>query len=184
MATGKKMRPTRSSKPKARAPKRAPSKARSRAKGRTPAVRVSRKSAAPLPEERRRAPETLRLRATTAGLTVDDIKGSMAFYTDVLGFIVSEYWTDEAGNLRGATLKAGACELFLSQDDWKKGRERPKGEGVRIWCETAQDIDALAERIKAAGATLTEEPKDESWGGRSLSLDDPTGYHLTIARYA
>ena len=47
---------------------------------------------------------------------------------------------------------------------------------------TAQDIDALAARIQAAVATLTEGPKDQEWGGRSLSVDDPDGYHLSFYR--
>jgi uncharacterized glyoxalase superfamily protein PhnB len=79
-------------------------------------------------------------------------------------------------------LKAGASQLSLSQDDWARGRDRKKGEGVRIWCRTAQDIDRLAARIKAAGGHLTAEPKDQPWGGRSLAVDDPDGYHLTISR--
>ena len=130
----------------------------------------------------RRGPETLRLRAITPSLTVDDLKTSLAFYTDVLGFVVGEYWTDdETGQPRGAMLKAGACELGLSQDDWKKGHDRKKGEGVRFWCETIQDVDALAARVKSAGVSLMEEPKDE-WGQRCFSLVDPNGYRLTIAR--
>ena len=84
--------------------------------------------------------------------------------------------------LRGALLKAGVCEIGLSQDDGKKGLNRAKGIGIRIYGTTAQDIDALADRIKTAGGVLTEGPKDESWGGRSLSVDDPDGFHLTIYR--
>jgi uncharacterized glyoxalase superfamily protein PhnB len=180
----KKGRPVRSRRATARRPKTAGAKAASHA---TTAARIRAQlvaSVEPIGAVTRRMPETLRLRAFSPSLTVDDIKRSMAFYTDVLGFIVSEYWTDDDGQVRGAMLKAGACELGLSQDDWKKGRERKKGEGVRLWCETAQDIDALAVRIKAAGVAITEGPKDHSWGARSLSLDDPNGYHLTIARYA
>jgi predicted enzyme related to lactoylglutathione lyase len=77
-------------------------------------------------------------------------------------------------------LKAGVCELGLSQDDWAKGRNRKKGEGIRISCQTVQDIDTLAARIKATGGRLTEEPTDTPWGTRSLSVDDPDGFHLTI----
>ncbi len=75
-----------------------------------------------------------------------------------------------------------ACRLGLTQDDWAKGRDRVKGQGMSLWCSTVQDIDALAARIKAAGGTLTLEPKDQSWGARTLSLDDPDGFHLTIYR--
>jgi catechol 2,3-dioxygenase-like lactoylglutathione lyase family enzyme len=130
-------------------------------------------------ERRHRRPETLRLRSLEPSFTVQDLARSVRFYTETLGFVVGERWTD-GGVLRGITLKAGLCELSLSQDDWAKGRDRQKGEAVRIWCSTAQDLDALAVRIKEGGGRLTEEPTDQSWGGRRLSVDDPDGFHLTI----
>jgi catechol 2,3-dioxygenase-like lactoylglutathione lyase family enzyme len=151
----------------------------SRRKAKRPAARPS--GSAPRTRERRLLkPETLRLRSIAPGITVDDLTRSIAFYTDVLGFIVSERWTD-GGVLRGVMLKAGVSEIGLSQDDWAKGRDRKKGVGVRLWCETVQEVDAIAARVKAAGHPLTEEPKDQPWG-RSFALDDPDGYHLTIAR--
>jgi len=134
--------------------------------------------------QKRRDPQTLRLRAIMPGFTVNDLVRSLAFYTDVLGFIVSERWTGADGAPTGAMLKAGVCELGLSQDDWAKGKGRVKGVGVRIWTQTVQDIDALGRRIKAAGRKLSEEPHDQPWGGRALSLDDPDGYHLTVFRPA
>jgi len=128
----------------------------------------------------RRSPESLRLRGYTPGFTVNDLGRSLAFYTEALGFVVGERWEQE-GRLQGVMLKAGACELGLSQDDWKKGRDRSKGEAARLWCSTIQDVDALAARVKAAGYALTEEPHDPEWGGgRAFSLDDPDGFHLTI----
>ena len=132
-------------------------------------------------ERRRQERETLRVRSLEPSLTVDDLTRSLHFYTEVLGFIVGDRWSD-GGVLRGVMLKAGVCELGLSQDDWAKGRNRKKGEAVRISCQTAQDLDALAARIKAAGGRLTQEPTDHPWGTRSLSVDDPDGFHLTIYR--
>jgi catechol 2,3-dioxygenase-like lactoylglutathione lyase family enzyme len=130
----------------------------------------------------RRDPATLRLRSLSPALTVNDLEKSLAFYTDGLGFIVSERWTDDAGKLRGVMLKAGTCEIGLTQDDWVRGRERKKGQGVRVWCETAQDIDLLATRVKQAGFALTEGPMELPWGGRAISIDDLDGYHLSIFR--
>jgi lactoylglutathione lyase len=128
----------------------------------------------------RRQPETLRLRSFEPSFTVNDLEVSTRFYTEVLGFMITERWTDTQGVLRGVMLTAGACELGLAQDDWAKGRDRKKGEAVRIWCQSAQEIDSIAARIKAAGGRLTEEPHDQSWGARCLSVDDPDGFHLTI----
>jgi hypothetical protein len=54
-----------------------------------------------------------------------------------LGFFVAERWED-GGRLKGVMLKTGSCQLGLSQDDFAKGRDRRKGDGFRIWCDTAQ----------------------------------------------
>jgi catechol 2,3-dioxygenase-like lactoylglutathione lyase family enzyme len=132
-------------------------------------------------ERRRRERETLRLRSFEPTFTVNDIERSVRFYTDVLGFIVIEQMSDGA-KLQGVLLKAGICKLGLSQDDWAKGRDRKKGEGMRLWCDTVQDLDALAVRIRAAGGRLSDEPKNQPDGERSISVTDPDGFHLTIYR--
>jgi uncharacterized glyoxalase superfamily protein PhnB len=134
------------------------------------------KAAATPRQPRRTDPETLRLRSIEPSLTVNDLERSLRFYADVLGFFVGERWID-AGVLRGATLKAGACQLGLSQDDWSKGRDRKKGEGMSLWLRTAQDLDSLAARIKGAGS-VADGPTKESWGSRTLSVYDPDGFRL------
>jgi lactoylglutathione lyase len=129
---------------------------------------------------KRQQPESLRLRAIMPSFTVSDLERSIAWYRDGLGFFVSERW-EEGGRLEGVMLKAGACHLGLSQDDFAKGRERPKGVGFRIWCETLQDVDVLAARLKRIGGTIVEEPGDR-WGTYGFTAKDPDGFKLTISR--
>lgn len=152
-----------------KAPKKAVKKA-----AKSPAAR--RKPARPV----RQQPESLRLRSAGPSFTVNDIEKSLAFYQDVLRFTVKERWENE-GKLLGVELVAGSVSFWLGQDDWKKGHDRVKGQGFRMYCGTAQDIDALAERIKAAGVTLLEEPKDQPWGGRDFAVVDPDGFTITFA---
>jgi len=161
-------RTARRSKPAARAPRSGTRKSPARSARRT------------RPDRRKSAFETLRLRSIEPILTVSDIERSMRFYTSMLGFIPEERYTDENGKLQGVMLKAGVCRIGLSQDDWKKGRDRERGVGFRIWCTTVQDIDALAARIKESGHSLASGPADEPWGGRSVAIDDPDGFHLTL----
>jgi uncharacterized glyoxalase superfamily protein PhnB len=78
-------------------------------------------------------------------------------------------------------LKGGDARLGLSQDDGKKGANRVKGVGVRIYIEAAGDLDAVAARAKAAGVTLTKEPHDTEWGVRAFEVTEPSGFLLTIA---
>ena len=129
--------------------------------------------------EQRQQPESLRLRSMAASLTVRDLEHSIAWYRDVLGFVVGERW-EEGGQVRGVQMKAGACDLMLGQDDFAKGQDRKKGEGVRLWVATVQDIAQLAGRVKASGWRLDREPSETPWGDWAFALTDPDGFKLTI----
>ena len=121
------------------------------------------------------------LASVAPSFTVDNVEKSIAWYRDVLGFAVARRW-EEGGRLLGAELTAGAVLVMISQDDWSKGRDRVKGAGFRIYCETEQDVDRLAEGIKARGGRLMQEPRDEEWGARAFSVQDPDGFKITIAK--
>ena len=169
--------------PVKKAPKRAVSRATKKAPGKKPAaVRrptppVSRSQRA---QQARQQPESLRLRSAGPSFTVNDIQKSLAFYRDVLGFTLKERW-EEDGALHGVEMVAGNVTFWLGQDDWKKGRDRVKGQGFRMYCGTSQDIDSIARRIQAAGGALLEEPKDQPWGGRACAVVDPDGFTITFA---
>ena len=121
---------------------------------------------------------TLRGKTVMPSLTVDDIQRSLDFFTG-LGFEVEERW-EEGGVVLGAMLKAGEARLGLSQDDGKKGRDRVKGVGIRIYIEADGSIDEIAARAKAAGVPLTSEPHDTDWGSRAFEVKEPSGFLLTI----
>lgn len=124
--------------------------------------------------------ESLQLRSIMPTFTVNDLELSLAWYRDGLGFSVAERW-EEGGQLQGVMLKAGACEFGLSQDDFSKGRDRAKGVGLRLWCTTTQDVDAIAARLRAFGGTIAEEPGDR-WDTYSFTAQDPDGFKITITR--
>ena len=88
---------------------------------------------------------------------------------------------EENGVLLGVMLKAGSVDLGLSQDDGKKGRDRVKGVGMRLYIETKDDIDEVAARAKAAGVALTSEPHDTDWKTRAFEATEPSGFLVTIS---
>jgi uncharacterized glyoxalase superfamily protein PhnB len=145
----------------------------------TSARRVSAKAAAKPARSKSVPGKTTSLRGASPSFTVNDIERSLAWYRDVLGFTAGERWED-GGKLLGVEMAAGEVSFMLGQDDWKKGRNRLKGEGVRIYCTTGQDVDRLAEQIKARGGTLAREPADQPWGTRAFAVEDPDGYKITI----
>ncbi len=139
------------------------------------------KNAKAAPAKARATAGTLNMSSASPSFTVNDVEKSLAWYRDVLGFVVEERW-ERDGKLAGVALQAGGVSFMLGQDDWKKGRDRKKGEGFRIYCMTTQDVDAIAKRIESHGGTLDQEPRDQPWGMRDFSLTDPDGYKITIGK--
>jgi uncharacterized glyoxalase superfamily protein PhnB len=121
----------------------------------------------------------LKAKTLSPALTVNDLQQSIAFF-EGLGFGVEERW-EEKGVLLGVTLRAGEALINVSQDDWKKGRNRQKGVGMRIFVGTSQDIDQLAADAKKAGIALDAEPHDTPWGSRAFEVTEPSGFRLTIS---
>ena len=121
----------------------------------------------------------LQAKGLTPGFTVNDLAQSITFY-EGLGFAVETRWESD-GVLHGVMLQAGSARIGLSQDDWKKGKNRVKGVAMRIWLGTTQDIDGLARRAKEHGITLAREAHDTEWGSRAFEVVDPDGFVLTIS---
>jgi catechol 2,3-dioxygenase-like lactoylglutathione lyase family enzyme len=163
--------------------------AKKKKKGKRTAAKIVRKAASKRTAARRMAAKPARAKsADRAGLrisvaapsfTVSDVNKSLAWYRDVLGFTAKERWED-GGTLQGVEMAAGPVSFMLGQDDWKRGRDRVKGEGFRIYCTTTQDVDGIAAGIKARGGTLSYEPRDE-WGMRAFAIEDPDGFKITIS---
>ena len=123
--------------------------------------------------------KTLNATGLMPSLTVDNLQRSLDFFTG-LGFEVEDRW-EENGQLLGVMLKGGSVQLGLSQDDGKKGRDRVKGVGMRLYIETSDGIDEIAKRAKAAGVALTSEPHDTEWKSRAFEVTEPSGFLLTIS---
>jgi len=122
--------------------------------------------------------EAVQIGAIVPALTVDDLAKSIAFY-EALGFAIDDRW-EQKGALLGVMLRAGRTRLGLNQDDWKKGRDRQKGIGVRLSISTPGSVDEIAKRAKQAGITLTSEPRDTEWNSRAFEVSDPSGFLLTV----
>jgi uncharacterized glyoxalase superfamily protein PhnB len=117
---------------------------------------------------------------TSPSLTVNDVERTMRLYTEGLGFTVVDRHEAE-GRLRFVALRGGDSQISFGQDDFKKGKDRVKGVGVRFWFTTAQDLRPLAAQAKAAGLTLDQDVAPLPWGPLAFQVTDPDGYKLTIA---
>jgi uncharacterized glyoxalase superfamily protein PhnB len=155
--------------------------AKKTSKSRRPAKKAAPRAKA-APRKAVHGREGLALRSASPSFTVGDLEKSLGWYRDVLGFGVEETWKSPDGKVMGVSLKAGDVSFMIGQDDWKKGRDRKKGEGFRIYCETKTSVDDLAKRIEAKGGRLDSGPTDQPWGVRDISVTDPDGFKITIAR--
>ncbi len=126
------------------------------------------------------ADSALQAKSTTPSLTADDLQRTIRFY-EGLGFSIEDRWESD-GVLRGVMLRAGEARIALNQDDWKKGRDRVKGLGMRLFIATDQDLDEVAARAKSAGVSLDSEPHETPWGDRAFEVTDPDGFKLTISK--
>lgn len=127
------------------------------------------------------ATPTFRADTISLSLTVNDLKQSAAWYCDVVGFAEVDRM-ERDGVLRSVSVTSGPVRLRLNQEDGAKGRDRKKGQGFSIYLTTSQEIDALATRIKSQGGALASEPADMPWGVRMITLQDPDGYRIVIAK--
>jgi uncharacterized glyoxalase superfamily protein PhnB len=123
--------------------------------------------------------EHLAAESLGASLTVRDLVASVTWYRDVFGFVVDrEHRRDD--KLMAVSLRAGAVRILLTQDNFARGSDRTKGEGFSLLLTTTQDIDALADGIRARGGSLDSEPADIA-GMRAFRLHDPDGFRFTIS---
>jgi uncharacterized glyoxalase superfamily protein PhnB len=128
----------------------------------------------------RAQPETFRGRTLSASLTVKDLQKSLAWYRDVMRFAVDREHVRD-GTLRAVSLKAGAVQILIGQDDGQRGADRIKGLGFSLMISTAQSVDDLAAGIKERGGVLESEPADMPWGPRVFRVRDPDGFALVIS---
>ena len=58
------------------------------------------------------------------------------------------------------------------------------GVGVILYFDLGEhDIDRYFQEVKKAGAKFVEEIKDQFWGDRNFTVEDPDGYILTFSKH-
>src|ERR1700746_3526153 len=105
--------------------------------------------------------QSLALSSASPSFTVNDLEKSLGWYRDVLGFGVEETWKNDDGKVMGVSLKAGNVSFMSGRDAWKRGRDRKRGQGFRLYCETKKSVDDLARQIESKGGRLDSPPTDQ-----------------------
>lgn len=104
-------------------------------------------------------------------LEVNNLEESVAFYCDILGFNIDSH--DPNAEPPIASLKSGSLRITLVQ---QLETMLKRGRGVHFVLGVT-DVDGFYQTLRNRSLQLTE-PRDEGWGGRFVSLQDPDGYRL------
>jgi len=128
-----------------------------------------------------------RIKVVTLG--VSDLEKSLAFYRGGMGLPTQ--------GIIGTEFEDGAVVLFNMNDDLilalypkaalakdaKVSVDPPSAAEFSIGhiVKSKQDVDAVINQAKKAGATITDPARDRFWGGYSGYFQDPDGHLWEIA---
>ena len=112
-----------------------------------------------------------------------DAAGAMDWLERTLGFERREDHRDDDGNVQHAELTLGSAIVMLGTAGARREpfRSLPAG-GSLVYC-AVEDVDALYERARAAGAEVPLEPMDTDYGSRDFTVRDPEGNLWAFGTY-
>ena len=116
------------------------------------------------------------LQAFAYVLAVRDLKGSTAYFRDVLGFTAE--WQDEdrwqALRRGGVRVHLGSCPDALPPASL--------GDHSYFGMVTTRDVDRLHTEIAGRGALILSPPTDRPWGFREMAVATPEGHRIMFAQ--
>ena len=124
------------------------------------------------------------MQTVTPYLLYEDCEAALDFLARAFGFEEVLRYTGEGGYVNHAEMKVGASGRIYMGDpgDEYKSPKRLGQETCGIYIEMDEDVDALCERARKAGATIREEPVDQEYGHRRFTAEDLEGQVWYFAR--
>lgn len=104
-------------------------------------------------------------------LEVNNLEESLSFYHDRLGCEIESHHPQAEPPM--ASVRVGPLRINLVQ---QLETMLKRGRGVHFVL-SVNDVYEFYEGLKKGGVEVSE-PRDEGWGGRFVSLQDPDGYRL------
>ena len=113
-------------------------------------------------------------------LLTPDMPRALGFYRDLLGGEIEFQFPPEGEpDYVGINLGEGHLGIGRSPD----AAAGAGGQHFALWVY-ADSCDEAIERLRGAGATVTEEPADQPWGERVARVLDPDGNEVIVGQKA
>jgi uncharacterized glyoxalase superfamily protein PhnB len=124
------------------------------------------------------------MQAVTPYLLYEDCEAASDFLARAFDFEEVLRYTGEGGYVNHAEMKVGTEGRIYMGDpgDQYKSPKRLGQETCGTYIEVDEDVDALCERARKAGATIREEPVDQEYGHRRFTAEDLEGQVWYFAR--
>ena len=118
----------------------------------------------------------------TPYLLYEDVEAALEFLSRAFGFEETLRYTGSAGYINHAEMRYrdGAVMMGDPGDDYRNPA-RLGVATVQIYVDV-DDVDALYERSRAAGAEIIEEVTDQEYGSRRFGARDPEGHSWWFAQ--
>lgn len=122
------------------------------------------------------------MNTVTPHLLYEDVESALSFLTRAFGFEETLRYGDPAGYVSHAEMRLGEAVIMLGDPgpDYRAPGRRG-GATVQIHVQV-DDVDSLYRRAREAGANITADLEDQSYGDRSFSADDPEGHAWTFGQ--
>ena len=118
------------------------------------------------------------MQAVNTYLAVANVRASMAFLEQSIGFTPTLTLADADGQPRYAEMRKGSTVIMLV----RKGDATAPGGGAAALYAYVDDVDSALTRARNAGAGCGV-PEDTDWGDRAVSVTDPDGYRWVLATF-
>ena len=124
-------------------------------------------------------------RSVTPYLVVDDAAGAIEFYKAAFGATEVMRMAAPGGKVGHAEIEVGGSRVMLADEYPDMGARSPKAFGgspvsLHLYVE---DVDAVIGKARAAGAKELRPVKDQFYGNRTGTVEDPFGHVWHIATH-
>jgi catechol 2,3-dioxygenase-like lactoylglutathione lyase family enzyme len=118
-----------------------------------------------------------------AGIITSKIAESKKFYTEILGFGVT--FENDFYLLLHTPDESSSISFLLPEHASQQPLFRPafNGKGVYLTIEVA-NVDELYQQLKAKGARIVIDIRNEPWGDRHFAIQDPNGVGIDLVTYS